>query len=206
MTKHSLPIIILAAGASSRMRGRDKLLEDIDGMPLLRRQALKAKAVTLGPVLVTLPAVPHARYDVIDDLALQPVPVQDAAEGMGASLRSAFAALPAQTTCAMLLLGDLPDVTAEDLEKIADAVDLGNDTLVWRGATLQGAPGHPIVFHHSLFPAFANLCGDRGGQDILRHAEGRIALIPLEGDRARRDLDTPEDWKAWRRDRHKNKR
>ena len=30
-------ILILAAGASSRMRGTDKLLEEIDGQPQIRR-------------------------------------------------------------------------------------------------------------------------------------------------------------------------
>ncbi|NBR54129.1 MAG: nucleotidyltransferase family protein, partial [Rhodobacteraceae bacterium] len=39
------PILILAAGKSSRMRGRDKHLEEIDGVPLLRRLALAALAL-----------------------------------------------------------------------------------------------------------------------------------------------------------------
>ncbi|MBS8271860.1 nucleotidyltransferase family protein, partial [Halomonas litopenaei] len=29
----NIPILILAAGRSRRMRGRDKLLEDVDGLP-----------------------------------------------------------------------------------------------------------------------------------------------------------------------------
>ncbi|KAG1647841.1 Dimethylglycine dehydrogenase, mitochondrial [Nymphon striatum] len=106
-----------AAGASSRMRGRDKLLEDIDGEPLLRHQALRALAVTDAKVLIALPVSPHPRYNVIDDLAVQTVPVPDAAEGMGASLRVAFASLPKDAPCAMLVLADLPDVTADDLVK-----------------------------------------------------------------------------------------
>jgi len=33
----SLAIVILAAGASSRMRGRDKLFEVVEGIPILTR-------------------------------------------------------------------------------------------------------------------------------------------------------------------------
>ncbi|MCB1394509.1 MAG: NTP transferase domain-containing protein, partial [Rhodobacteraceae bacterium] len=44
-----------AAGASRRMAGRDKLLEPVDGAPLLRRQARAAVAAGTGPVAVTLP-------------------------------------------------------------------------------------------------------------------------------------------------------
>ncbi|KAG1647840.1 hypothetical protein GQR58_030290 [Nymphon striatum] len=182
MVKHNIPIIILAAGASSRMRGRDKLLEDIDGEPLLRHQALRALAVTDAKVLIALPVSPHPRYNVIDDLAVQTVPVPDAAEGMGASLRVAFASLPKDAPCAMLVLADLPDVTADDL----------------------GAAGHPVVFHRALFPAFAELHGDIGAQGVVAQAKGRISLIPLGDDRARRDLDTPQEWEVWRKNRLKD--
>ncbi|GAA6175517.1 nucleotidyltransferase family protein [Sulfitobacter pacificus] len=200
MNPRNLPIVILAAGASSRMRGRDKLLEEVNGLPLLRQQALKACAVTGGPVLIALPAPPHPRYDALKGLEVLPFAVPDADEGMNASLRRAFAALPREAPCAMVLLGDLPDVTADDLAKVADAVELDSGQLIWRGATQEGAAGHPIVFHRTLFPAFAQLSGDSGGREVVAQAKGRMTLVPLEGQRARRDLDTPEDWDRWRRE------
>lgn len=201
MSKHALPIIILAAGASRRMRGRDKLLEMVDGQPLLRQQAMKALEVTTGPVLIALPVKPHPRYDALDGLDVQAVPVPDADEGMNASLRTAISALPEGTPCAMLFLADLPDLTSDDLRRVASAVDLSSDTLVWRGVTQDGAPGHPIVFRSDLFDAFKALRGDSGGREVISQAKDRIALVPLAGDRARRDLDTPEEWATWRADR-----
>ena len=42
--RSDLPIILLAAGQSSRMRGRDKLLEKIDGVTLLGLQVRRARA------------------------------------------------------------------------------------------------------------------------------------------------------------------
>lgn len=200
MNQHSFPIIILAAGASSRMRGRDKLLEIVEGAPLLRQQARKARAVTSGPVLIALPAPPHPRYSSLEGLEVLPFAVPDADEGMNASLRRAFAALPPDAPCAMVLLGDLPDVTAEDLTKVADAVDVDSGQLIWRGATQDGAAGHPIIFHRSLFPAFSKLRGDTGGQEVVAKAKDHITLVPLQGMRARRDLDTPQDWHKWRRE------
>ena len=116
---------------------------------------------------------------------------------MGASLRTAFAALPA-CKAAMLVLGDLPELTENDLSCVGQAVDPEAQTEIWRGATEAGKPGHPIVFAASLFPEIAGLKGDAGGQAVVAGAAGRIALIPLPGNRARRDLDTPEDWAVWR--------
>ncbi|GHF55870.1 nucleotidyltransferase family protein [Seohaeicola zhoushanensis] len=193
-----LPIILLAAGASSRMRGTDKLLEIVDGQPLLRRQAARARGVTTGPVLVALPPPPHPRYAALSGLDVKPIPVPDASEGMNASLRQAFAALPPDAPAAMLMLADLPELTERDLNVVAQAVDLTSETLIWRGSTEDDKPGHPIVFTAALFPAFANLTGDGGGREVVAQAGTRVQLVPLPGQHARLDLDTPEDWAAWR--------
>lgn len=193
-----LPVIVLAAGASRRMRGRDKLLEEVDGEPLLRRQARIARAATTGPVIVALPPRPHPRYGALDGLAVTPLEVTAAAEGMNASLRAAFGALPPGAPAAMLVLADLPDLTEDDFRNVLHTVDPKSETLIWRGATQTGAPGHPIVFAAPLFPAFAALTGDGGGREVVALAGGRVRLVPLPGQHARRDLDTPEDWAEWR--------
>lgn len=194
----SFPVVVLAAGQSTRMRGVDKLLEDVDGQPLLRRQVLMARTATRGDVIVALPPEPHPRHDLLQDLPVIRLGVPDAKEGINASLRAAFAALP-PARCAMLLLADLPELETADLLRVARAVDLSSDRLIWRGTTQDGAPGHPVVFAAGLFPAFQTLRGDSGGREIVALAKGKVALIPLRGDRARRDLDTPEDWAAWRK-------
>ncbi|GLT09823.1 NTP transferase domain-containing protein [Sulfitobacter porphyrae] len=200
---HLMPIIILAAGGSTRMQGRDKLLETVDGTPLLRLQAGKALALGCGPVIVALPPAPHPRYAALAGLDLQALPVPDAAEGMNASLRAGIAVLPDGAACAMVLLGDLPDLTVQDLAKVADAVDTDGPALIWRGATAEGAPGHPIVFRSELFPALARLTGDSGGREVVAQVRERVMLIPLPGSRARLDLDTPEAWADWRARRDK---
>ena len=56
-----IPILIPAAGASSRMHGTDKLLEPVDGMPLLRAQIAKARSVS-GQVMVALPPFGSQQY------------------------------------------------------------------------------------------------------------------------------------------------
>ncbi|QFT60092.1 molybdopterin-guanine dinucleotide biosynthesis protein MobA [Sulfitobacter sp. THAF37] len=195
---HLMPIIILAAGGSTRMQGRDKLLEPVGGVPLLRQQAIKALALGRGPVIVALPPRPHARYDAVQGLDVRALPVPDAAEGMNASLRAGIAALPPHAPWAMVLLGDLPDLTVSDLALVADAAEPEGPDLIWRGATASGAAGHPIVFRSSLFAALSGLRGDSGGREVVSAHADRVVLIPLPGDRARLDLDTPAAWAAWR--------
>lgn len=194
----SIPVLLLAAGASTRMRGRDKLLEPVGGVPLLCRQAQLARRVTRGAVIVTVPPAPHARHALLADLDVTRCAVADAAQGMSASLRAGMDALPPDTTCALLLLADLPALTQADLEKVLRAVDLQTNTLVWRGTTAAGKPGHPIVLRADLFAEFAALSGDTGGRAILAAHAARTTYIALPNDHALLDLDTPEDWAAWR--------
>lgn len=191
-------ILILAAGQSRRMRGRDKLMEPVGGMPLIRRQAEMARRVTRGAVIVALPVPPHPRHDALDGLDVIRLPVSDAAEGMGASLRAGFAAMPPGAEVAMVLLGDMPDLTDSDLHTMLDAVEADSGDLVWHATTQDGQRGHPVVFAAALFPAFARLGGDAGARDVVKTAGKRVKHVPLPGQHARTDLDTPEDWAAWR--------
>lgn len=193
-----IPIVLLAAGAASRMRGRDKLLEEVDSIPLLRRQALLAQSVTRGKVIVTLPPAPHPRYRMVDGLDVTTVGVADAAEGMGASLRAGVRSVPSTAPCAMIFLADLPALTHADLALLLGSVDVSTKTRIWRGTSARGVPGHPIVIHAVLFPEFMQLAGDTGGREVLKSNAHRTEFVPLTNDHAILDLDTPEEWAAWR--------
>lgn len=193
-----LPILILAAGQSRRMRGRDKLMEVVDGTPLIARQAARARAATTGAVLAALPPAPHARRAALAGLDIEMVDVPDAAMGMSASLRRGLESLPKDTQAAMVLLADLPELTTSDMISVLRAVDLSGKARIWRATTSDGAPGHPIVFASDLFAPLMSLSGDTGGAEIIMANRDITKLVPLPANHARRDLDTPEDWADWR--------
>jgi|SRR6056297_1569000 len=190
-------ILIPAAGASSRMRGRDKLLEEVRGAPLLRDRVVMA--LGLGQdVLVTLPPDRPLRAEALRDLAqphLSTVSVEDAATGLSASLHTgADWALRHGDSALMVLLPDLPDLTAEDINNVLQAYD---GTHIIRATAQDGTPGHPVLFPAAFLPAMRHLKGDQGAQDILR--ANPVQTVRLPGTRATTDLDTPEAWTAWRR-------
>jgi CTP:molybdopterin cytidylyltransferase MocA len=186
-------ILIPAAGSSSRMRGGDKLLEPVDGAPLLRRQAMMA--ATLAPVLVTLPPGRPARAAVLNGTGVQARTLPDAAEGMAASLRAGARA--AQGRALMVLPADMPDIDATDLATLIAEAAARPDAIL-RGTAADGTPGHPVVFPPDLLADLAALHGDEGARSVLRRHGLRIHPVPLPGRHALTDLDTPEDWAAWR--------
>ncbi|MTH99659.1 NTP transferase domain-containing protein [Roseibium sp. RKSG952] len=190
-----IPIILLAAGQSSRMGDADKLMQLIEGIPLLRRSAMTALAA--APVYAALPPAPHPRYRALDGLDVQKVEIPDAAEGMNASLRGALKHIPADARAVMVLLADLPELTTSDLQCVSASVAANPDNLVWRGATETGKPGHPVIFDRSLFDQLSNLTGDAGAQSVVRQHADKVHLHRLPADNALLDLDTPEDWASW---------
>ena len=192
-------ILLMAAGASSRMRGADKLLQVIDGETLLHRQAARACA-TGNPVIVTLPPDGVLRQAALAGLPVTAVPVPDARLGMAASLRAgvtAAAGLPGRAAGLMVVPADMPDLTTADLAALIAAFG-GAPDRIWRGAAADGTPGHPAIFPRAMWPALAAVTGDRGGIDVIRAAGDGVRLCPLPGRAALTDLDTPEDWAAWR--------
>ena len=172
-------------------------MEEVDGMPLLHRTVRRAQA-TGAAIIVALPAFPHPRYGALEGLDVKRVAVPDAEEGMNASLRSGLSTVSKDADAVMVLLADMPEITTEDILTVLGAVDSDTNTLIWRATTDAGAAGHPIVFHKSLLPALIALEGDHGGNAVVKaHAQSTV-YIALPDQHARTDLDTPEEWAAWR--------
>jgi molybdenum cofactor cytidylyltransferase len=187
-------ILLLAAGASSRMRGADKLLEPIDGVPLLLRQARVALA-TGASVIVTLPLDRPLRNAALAGLDLMTAPVPDAALGLSASIRAGVRAAGARPV--LVLLADLPEITTDDLSLLLARHAVAPD-LILRATAADGTPGHPVLFPAWALPGLAALTGDSGARDLLQQHRDRTEMVALPARHAVTDLDTPEDWAAWR--------
>lgn len=193
---HACAILLPAAGASSRMRGDDKLLQLVDGHPILRRVAKQAESVS-PHVGVTLRPSDTPRLRALEDVSATRLWIEDASEGMAASLRAgAKWALSLDVQALMIALPDMPDITADDMHSlIAAQARLPQQPL--RASTAQGQPGHPVILPRSLFVAMLDLTGDAGAKTLLRAHPPRLHALPDQ--RAVMDLDTPEEWDAWRK-------
>lgn len=190
-------LVIPAAGASRRMGDRDKLLEPVDGMPLVRGVATRALAVS-EDVIVTLPSLSHPRADALDGLSARLIPVPDAQDGMSASLRHAARAVPATATGVMILPADMPDLTEDDLRLMVHTFEEASGAFLIQATGADGTPGHPVIFPADLVPEFRSLTGDAGARSILQANRHRLIRVALPNENALTDLDTPDAWTLWR--------
>jgi len=190
----TLVIVLPAAGASTRMGGRDKLMEDVEGAPLLLRQTRRALA-TGADVLVTARADAPARIAALEGSGARMIPVADPSEGIAASIRAGVAALSPGTTALMIVLPDLPDIDTSDMLGIM-AAHRAAPTRILRAVAADGTPGHPTLFPAEYFPRLGRIEGDSGAARLI--AGAGFDSVRLEGARAITDLDTPAAWAAWR--------
>jgi len=158
------------------MGGADKLLENVDGMPLLRRQAVAGLDAALS-VVVTLPPERPARHAALDGLSLRLIVVDDAAEGMGASIRAGMTGIAPPTTGVIVLPADMPEIGAPELRAVMDAHAKAPRAVI-RGATADGRAGHPVLFPARLFGRLRRLAGDTGAKPALSGETPRLVSLP----------------------------
>ncbi len=190
--------VMLAAGSSSRMRGRDKLLEDIGGTPLLRRAADRLTASKADHVIAVLRPDDTARRAALAGSGVTLTENPLAAEGMGASIRAGMTAIPAECDAVIIALADMPAITATDIDSLIAAYDAEEGREIIRAAGRDGRPGNPVLFGRRFFEVLRICEGDEGARAILAAHADLVRLVPLTADAALTDLDTPEDWAAWR--------
>jgi molybdenum cofactor cytidylyltransferase len=178
------------------MRGHDKLLEKVDGETLLGRQLQVANALGLQ-VLAALPPEVGPRHRVVLSSGAQPVIVDAPERGLSASIIGLVAeAEKAGADGILLMLADMPEIQPQDLRLVLAEAKKFPGAVV-RAGSEEGRPGHPVYFPRRYFSQLGRLRGDRGARDVISSAP-QIRVVPLEGKRALLDLDTPEDWAAWR--------
>jgi molybdenum cofactor cytidylyltransferase len=188
--------IVLAAGRGTRFsaEGRNKLLEDFGGTPLLRR-AVDAALGSRADETIVVTGWDHER--VAASLAGQPVTLVHNplhVEGMASSLRAGIVQAR-EAEGALILLGDMPNVSFAVLDCLIRAfVERSPAAVVpLRG----GRRGNPALVGRALFPRLFELRGDMGARALLR-ATGDVVELEVDDDGVLTDVDTPDDLAASR--------
>jgi molybdenum cofactor cytidylyltransferase len=188
--------LILAAGRSTRMGGRHKLLVPMrDGRPMIAHTAAAAAAAGLAPLIAVTGFEADAVRAALAGLAINVVHAPDYADGLSASLRAGLKALPAEVEAVLVCLGDMPLVEPATLRRLIAAFDPteGRAIIV---PTCQGQRGNPVLWPRALFTALMALTGDTGGRQLLAAHAGLVAEVETVTDSVLRDFDTPESLAA----------
>jgi molybdenum cofactor cytidylyltransferase len=183
--------LVLAAGRSTRMGAVNKMLAEIGGKPLVRIAVEQAVASHAQPVIVV---TGHEREKV--EAALKDLPVRfahnsDYAEGLGTSLKAGIAAVPDEADAAIVCLGDMPQVDAALINRLIAAFDPERGALVIV-PSINGKRGNPVVWSRRFFHDLMAIQGDVGARHLIGNYAEAVAEVPVAGEAALTDVDTPE--------------
>ena len=210
--------IVLAAGASVRM-GRNKLLLDLGGETVVRRAARTALEAGLSPVVVVTGHEREAVEAELHGIGCGTVYNMNHATGQHTSVGAGIAALgdgsggagegdgrgecaasdgghpDGECAAAMVMLADMPFVTADMLRAIAHRYrETGAALVVSRYGADTIAP--PMLYDRRLFGELTGMDRRCGREVARRHRAEAVELAwPAE---ALRDLDSPEDYERAR--------
>ena len=191
----STAVILLAAGASSRL-GEPKQLLRYQGQSLLRRAAETAVAAAAGAPVVVVTGALHA--ELLPELAglpLLPVRCPRWALGMGASLKTGLAALENAAgawSAVVVMLCDQPLVTPALLAELAVAAGRHRRPIA---ATRYGDTcGAPVRFAAGVLPLLREIADAAGAAHLLRQHPELVATVPFAA--AAVDVDTPAQYAA----------
>lgn len=182
--------VILAAGRSSRM-GSNKLLEVLRGKPLLHHVLSAAEVSGARPLMLVAGHQAEAVTAVAAGFPVEVVLNPRFAEGLSTSLRAGIAALPGDVEAAVVLLGDMPDITPGLIDRLVAALGERPDAIA-AVPSLDGEWGNPVVLSRSLFEEVTRLSGDAGARKLLEGRAVRVVVVPVDDAAVALDLDTPE--------------
>ncbi|MFB6360407.1 MAG: NTP transferase domain-containing protein [Halobacteriales archaeon] len=183
--------VLLAAGDSQRYGDRNKLLVEVDGVPMVRRAAEALTESAVESVFVVLGYEADAVATALDGLEIEIVENPAYHAGQATSLRAGTrAAREAGAAAVCYALGDMPWVQPGTVDTLIEAylADRGDPL----AAAYEGNRGNPTLFDARHFEALEAVDGDTGGREILL-GDDRAAMVATGDPGVRRDVDTPDD-------------
>jgi molybdenum cofactor cytidylyltransferase len=188
--KPTVAAIILAAGRSSRM-GRNKLLLDLEGKPILCHAVDQALAAGLSEVVVVSGHQASKVREALGNRAVKVVEAREHKLGMSASLKAGIRALGAKTEAALVMLGDMPQVSAALIQHLIAAYNPleGRSIVV---PVVDGKRGNPVLFDRRYFEEMLALEGDVGARHLIGAHDDQVAELSVDDAAVFTDVDTPE--------------
>jgi molybdenum cofactor cytidylyltransferase len=188
--------VVLAAGSSTRM-GRNKLLLDLGGETMVRRAVRAAIGAGVDEVVVVLG---HDEGQVRAELAGLPCTLvvnPDYAQGAGTSVRTGVRQVAGGADALVVVLADMPYVTAE---MIATLVTRYRDTRAPLVTSQYGSvQAPPTLYDRALFEDILSIPDERGAKQVVRRHEQAAAVVSWP-ESALRDVDVPADYEGVRAD------
>ncbi|MFN4762254.1 nucleotidyltransferase family protein [Gillisia sp. Q332] len=184
-------VIILAAGASSRL-GYPKQLVEFKGISLLQHSIDVAESLEFDVKILVLGAKEDEINKKINSRNFELVINENWEEGMSTSIRKGISEalrIERELEHILMLLSDQPFVNKEKIQELI-RVQLNNN----KQATFSeyaGDVGVPAIFSREIFSELKKLKGDQGAKKLIYKNDFQFGTVHFENGNF--DVDTTAD-------------
>ncbi len=184
----SVAIVILAAGASTRM-GQPKQLLKIGNDTMLERVAKTALNSDADEVYIVLGANASSIEKELADLPLTIVLNPNYQTGLSSSIVKGVQLLK-EFDNILIVLADQPNVSIKYLNGLIKEAHKNPEYII--ASDYNGRNGVPAIFPKRYYSSLLALTGDKGAQLLLNSKE--VSIKTLKTSVNLLDIDTPEDY------------
>ena len=194
-----IPVIVLAAGKSTRM-GRAKASCPLGSGTFLTRIVRTFLDAGIDDVVIV---VGHDAELVMTDFAASDLPARFVENrgyeaGQLSSLVAGLRLVDRPGIAASLVtLVDVPFVSASTVRAVVDCYRETHANIV--RPTRGDDHGHPLLIARSLFDVFSRADPFQGAKPVVRAHATPAGNIPIDDPGAFADIDTPADYERWAR-------
>ncbi len=184
---------ILAAGQSSRMKNRNKLLLPINEVPIISHVCNTVLSAALDPVVVVTGCdnelVTHAIPTAINEIIYN----SQWRSGMASSIYSGLSALPKDIDGNMIVLGDMPMLSKNTLDLLIEEfnVQQGNHIIY---PIYRKRQANPVIFPKKYFQEILTTTGDRGCKKVLKQYPDDAIGVSIDLPEVVSDCDNEDDY------------
>jgi CTP:molybdopterin cytidylyltransferase MocA len=192
MAKNNIWGIVLAAGASTRMK-RQKLLLPFRDTTIIKTVVGTTFSVLHSNIVVVLGANRNEISKEISNFQINFVENQHYSEGMLSSVICGINALPNETMAFMIFLGDQPQITSDVIMKVIEAFKHSGKGIII--PVFQNKRGHPVLIDNKYKSEIKKLDPNKGLRHLMEKFSNDTQEIECGRPEILRDIDTPQDYR-----------
>ena len=183
--------LILAAGESSRMGHKNKLMMRFLGKPMLIHVVDAAQSSNLSHVGVVVGQQSENIKKLISNQDVQYIENEQWKTGIASSIVAGIGQMH-QVDGYLILLGDMPFISSELINLIIDHGSSENIVIPEK----KGRQGNPVFFGSKFLDELMVLSGDFGAKKVIHENPSSVVKIEIESDAIFQDYDTQDSLKA----------
>ena len=183
--------LILAAGSSTRMGAKNKLLANVIGKPMITHVVDAIRQSMVNSVVVVTGYERDQIENVLSQHNISFVYNENFNAGLSESLKVGLKEIQDDVDGVLICLGDMPLLTSTIIDNLIRTFDPieGRSICV----PINGRKrGNPVLWDKSYLAEMTEIVGDVGAKKLLEKYSDHVFEVSFEEDNVLIDVDTPE--------------